>query len=71
MDRADFLVGLAGIHDRIAADVYGRTGKGGRVYCRRCGGDQAADFAECLRSGWPKCCGETMTIDPPEVDPRA
>ena len=21
---------------------------------------------ECMRYGWPKCCGHTMTIDSPE-----
>ena len=24
------------------------------------------DSAECMRIGWPKCHGETMTIDSPE-----
>lgn len=38
---------------------------GGRVYCR-CGKTRNVDAARCLRSGWPKCCGMTMTIDNPE-----
>lgn len=39
----------------------------GRVWCRSCGGTKPVDCARCLRSGWPKCCGATMTIDAPEV----
>lgn len=38
----------------------------GRVWCRTCGRSEAVDSAECLRSGWPKCCGYTMTIDAPD-----
>ncbi len=37
----------------------------GRVWCRECGASQAVDSGRCLRSGWPKCCGYTMTIDSP------
>ena len=37
----------------------------GQVWCRRCGHTQRVDAAECFRSGWPRCCGRTMTIDPP------
>lgn len=35
----------------------------GIVYCLKCGRWQKVNSAEYLRSGWPKCCGETMTID--------
>ncbi len=38
----------------------------GQVWCRQCGATQKVDSAECLRSGWPLCCGYTMTIDSPE-----
>ena len=38
----------------------------GRVWCRTCGQSQRVDSAHCIRNGWPKCCGETMTIDSPE-----
>lgn len=38
----------------------------GRVWCRTCGADQQVNSAACLRTGWPKCCGCTMTIDSPE-----
>lgn len=40
----------------------------GRVYCRTCKGSKRVDATECLSSGWPKCCGYTMTIDPPESE---
>lgn len=45
----------------------------GQVWCRTCGATRKVDSAECLRSGWPLCCGETMTIDDPrgETDARA
>ncbi len=38
----------------------------GLVWCSTCGRKQAVNSATCLRSGWPKCCGRTMTIDSPE-----
>ena len=37
----------------------------GIVWCKRCGRSQKVDSSVCLRSGWPECCGETMTIDSP------
>ncbi len=37
-----------------------------RVWCRTCGHTQPVDTARALAEGWPKCCGYTMTIDPPE-----
>ena len=40
--------------------------KRGRVWCRNCGNSQRVDAAACIRSGWPECCGYTMTIDSPE-----
>jgi hypothetical protein len=36
------------------------------VWCRICGRSQRVDAAQSLASGWPKCCGHTMTIDSPE-----
>lgn len=38
----------------------------GRVWCHVCGVTQKVNSADCLRSGWPKCCGSTMSIDSPE-----
>ncbi len=40
--------------------------KRGRVWCTTCGHSQSVNSNECLRSGWPKHCGYTMTIDSPE-----
>lgn len=37
----------------------------GMVWCTDCGRSQRVDGGECLRNGWPKCCGYTMTIDSP------
>lgn len=51
---------IAGIHDTMAeaAGIKQAT-----VYCTVCGASQEVDGAECLRSGWPKCHGYTMTLD--------
>lgn len=38
----------------------------GQVWCRQCRHTDFVDSAAALRTGWPKCCGYTMTIDPPE-----
>lgn len=35
-------------------------------WCITCKRRQLGDPAECFRSGWPKCCGQTMTIDSPQ-----
>ncbi len=60
----DLLVRTAGLHKAIADDV--PQIKRGQVWCTVCGRSQKVDGAECLRSGWPKCHGYTMTIDSPE-----
>lgn len=52
------------LHDKIAASH--PSLQRGQVWCRTCGREQRVDSAECLRYGWPKCCGYTMTIDRPE-----
>ena len=38
----------------------------GRVWCVTCGKTRRVDSAQCMQHGWPKCCGQTMTIDSPE-----
>lgn len=44
----------------------------GQVWCRTCGFTMSVDSATCLQYGWPKCHGETMTIDSPaEREPKA
>lgn len=54
----------AGLHERIAEDV--PQIKRGMVWCTVCSRSQKVDGADCLRHGWPKCHGLTMTIDSPE-----
>jgi hypothetical protein len=34
----------------------------GKVYCTTCGRKEQVDSADCLRHGWPKCCGATMRL---------
>lgn len=63
------LEGLAGLHDKIANDV--PQIKRGMVWCRTCCRSQKVSGADCLRRGWPKCCGFTMTIDSPDEQLRA
>lgn len=54
-----------GLHEKLAQS-HPKLARG-QVWCRTCRRTQHVDSAECLRStGWPKCCGYTMTIDPPE-----
>ena len=38
----------------------------GVVWCLRCGESINVNAARCLAHGWPKCCGQTMTIDSPK-----
>ncbi len=30
--------------------------------CEKCGRRLEVNAAECLAKGWPRCCGETMTL---------
>ncbi len=53
-----------GAHRAIIEGI-GRLERG-RVWCTRCGSTQSVDSGKCMRSGWPKCCGMTMTIDSPQ-----
>lgn len=39
--------------------------KRGEVWCRECGANQKVDSEKCIKEGWLKCCGYTMTIDSP------
>lgn len=41
--------------------------KRGLVWCRTCRREERVDSADALRNGWPKCCGQTMTIDHPDT----
>lgn len=49
--------------DKLATDI--PQLQRGIVWCRTCGRSQRVDSAHALSSGWPKCCGYTMTIDSP------
>lgn len=37
----------------------------GLVWCTSCGAMRSVHGGKCMRSGWPLCCGQTMTIDSP------
>jgi Zn finger protein HypA/HybF involved in hydrogenase expression len=54
---------VATLHDKLAQS-HPKLQRG-MVWCRTCGRSEKVDSAECLRTGWPKCCGHTMTIDAP------
>lgn len=54
---------LTGLHDSLA--TCHPSLKRGVVWCRTCGSSRKVDSADCLRHGWPKCHGATMTIDSP------
>ena len=36
--------------------------KDGIVNCKICWRKEMVDSAHCLRYGWPKCCGQTMSL---------
>lgn len=38
----------------------------GQVWCHQCGHTQMVNAYITLRVGWPKHCGQTMSIDSPE-----
>lgn len=41
--------------------------KRNQVWCTHCGKTlKNIDSSYCLEHGWPKCCGETMSINSPE-----
>lgn len=42
----------------------------GMVWCTICGFSQSVSSAYALKSGWPKHCGYTMTIDSPDERAR-
>ena len=63
MKLKTFLNNVSNLHQNVVNDVPAL--KRGQVWCRQCGASLKVDSAECLRSGWPKCCGATMTIDAP------
>lgn len=34
----------------------------GLVRCTTCGNEKKVDSSECLKRGWPVCCGYTMRL---------
>lgn len=56
----------SGLHDRMA-EAAGIVSPA--VYCTVCGASKMVDGAQCLRSGWPKCHGFTMTLDKHRAGP--
>jgi hypothetical protein len=54
------------IEGKIIKDFCGHPKlKRGKVWCITCGREMNVDPEFCVRHGWPKCCGQTMTIDSP------
>lgn len=53
---------LDNMYESMASDL------GNRVKCNTCKKEKQVDSAKCLRSGWPKCCGYTMTLLPPDKE---
>jgi hypothetical protein len=49
------------IYDKIVEDVPAL--QKGIVYCHTCKATLKVDSAACLAKGWPKCCGQTMSLD--------
>jgi hypothetical protein len=55
------LMNFAGLHSRIAANAFP---DGARLECLKCQRERIVDTEDCarfIRTGWPKCCGCTMT----------
>lgn len=62
-DLSELIERVGGLHAKLAKS-HPKLERG-QVWCRTCGHTQRVDSADCLRHGWPKCCGYTMTIDAP------
>jgi hypothetical protein len=59
-------------HEEVPLGIYEDIAKShpklqeGKVWCRTCKKEQEVDTVHCLKNGWPKCCGLTMSLDKPE-----
>lgn len=40
----------------------------GKVICSRCAKTRVVEAARCLRDGWPKCCGATVSLAPVKAE---
>ena len=47
---------MGGMYESMARKM------GNLVRCGTCGIERSVDPVKCLQSGWPKCCGYTMTL---------
>ena len=48
---------IANSHPKLAA---------GMAYCHSCERSQHVNSGAAPKTGWPKCCGYTMSLDTPE-----
>ena len=54
---------------KMATGIYDAMAKShpslerGMVRCKKCDRTLKVDSARCLREGWPKCCGSTMSLE--------
>lgn len=55
---------MKGLHDHLA-QCHHKLARG-RVWCHRCHHTLKIPVVPALRHGWPRCCGQTMSIDSPE-----
>lgn len=56
------------LHDRLAASHPAL--ERGMVQCQTCGASTKVNSAQCLRAGWPKCCGYTMRLLGADEQPK-
>lgn len=55
------------VMSKIQADRLADLGYGNLVLCKKCGRTERVRVAYCLRTGWPKCCEETMELQKEET----
>ena len=63
VDHMAFVGRVAGIHSKIAQDVWP---DGLRLVCKRCEHEEHASVEQAgryLRSVWPRHCGESMLVE--------
>lgn len=58
------LLRIGELHDVLARST--PQLRRGKTWCLKCGRELDVDSAEFLRRGWPKCGGQTMSLDSPE-----
>lgn len=68
MDMKRILRNVSKLPEQIVEDT--PKLKRGMIWCTKCGKELKVDSAQCLRTGWPECCDETMTLESPEERKR-